>query len=342
MRLMDKKVSIIVPIYNGEKYIDRCVANLLAQTYQNVEFILVDDGSTDDTPEKCDYYASTDPRFVVIHKENGGLSSARNAGTDKATGDYLVYYDVDDDISKTLVEDNVKLAAMHDADVVFYCFWYYDADTDNRIDNLLRDGFVGNRDQFFHGVLNETIDHEVFNAPWNKMYKVSFLRDNDLKFLPEYPIYEDIVFASRMLQFADKIVINNKMYYTYYVRSSGSLITKYVDGYFDSVTKFYTNALEYCDQFQDNKDQIFKFSNLYVKLVNTNLKQISLRKELSFGERRRRVNEICCDKTFRKAVRISRLKEPRKVIIRFLVLTKSAGIIVIMYSLLSLCRSVCK
>lgn len=331
---MNSKVSIIVPIYNGEKYIDRCVQNLLSQTYSNLEFVLVDDGSTDETAMKCDYYANLDSRFVVIHKENGGLSSARNAGTDNATGDFIIYYDVDDDITDSMVEDNVKLAIDNDADVVMFCFWYYNADTNVRTDNLIGESFIGNKEKFFHEYLNRTIDHEVFNAPWNKLYKRSFLLNNNLKFLPEYPIYEDIIFASKMLQFANKIVVNNNMYYTYYVRSQGSLITKYVDGYFDSVTKFYTNAIEYCNQFDNNEKQLFKLRNLYVKLVNTNLKQISCRKEFSFKEKREKISEICNNKLFDEAVRSSKLEEPRKIVIKHFVITHNAKAIILMYGVL--------
>lgn len=336
MGSMKKKVSIVVPIYNGEKYIDRCVKNLLAQTYTNIEFILVDDGSTDKTAERCDYYAGLDSRFVVVHKENGGLSSARNAGTDKATGDYIVYYDVDDDIIETLVEENIRIAEENDVDVLMFCFWYYNVDTDEKTENLIGGDFVGDKKDFFYSFLNKTIEHEVFNAPWNKMYKLSFLRENNLKFLPEYPIYEDIIFASKMLQYAEKIAVNNKMYYTYFVRSSGSLITKYVDGYFDSVSKFYNNAMEYCNQFEDNESQIFKFSNLYVKLINTNLKQISCRKDMSFNNKRRKIKSICNKVTFRKAVTISKLEEPRKQVIKHFVLMKNATAIILMYTFLAL------
>ncbi len=331
---MDKKVSIVVPIYNGEKYIDNCVKNLLSQTYSNIEFVLVDDGSTDATARKCDSYAQKDSRFIVIHKENGGLSSARNAGTLAATGDYIWYYDVDDDITDTLVEDNIKLAVETDSDVVMFCFWYYNVDTKEQIDNLIGDSFIGDKEKFFNEFLIRTIDNEVFNAPWNKLYKRSFLVKNGLEFLTKYPIYEDIIFASKMLQNAEKIVVNNKMYYTYYVRSSGSLITKYVDGYFDSVSKFYENAMDYCGQFSDNKTQIFKFSNLYVKLVNTNIKQISCKKDFSFNTKRKKIKDICNNEMFRKAVRISKLEEQRKKVIKHFVLTKNATAIILMYTVL--------
>lgn len=93
------KVSIIVPIYNMEKYLGRCIDSILVQTHTNIEVILVDDGSTDSSPQVCDDYAKRDPRIKVIHKSNGGLSSARNAGLDIATGDYIGFVDSDDYIS---------------------------------------------------------------------------------------------------------------------------------------------------------------------------------------------------------------------------------------------------
>lgn len=328
---MNKKVSIVVPIYNGEKYIDKCARNLMNQTYSNVEFILVNDGSTDATAEKCNHYADMDSRFVVLHKENGGVSSSRNAGTDIATGDYILYYDVDDDISENLIEDNIKLAHVNDADVVIFCFCYFNLDTNSRTENKLSSGFVGDKKDFFYGPLNETIDHEVFHAPWNKMYKLSFIKENNLSFIEGVSVYEDIIFNCKMLMHANRIVINNEMYYTYYVRSFGSAITKYVDRYFDFVTKFYSTALDYCSEFENNEEQIQKFTNVYVVLVYTNLKQISCNKELSFAQKNTLIESICNNETFRKAVIKSQLKEPRKKIIRKLILAKSTAAIISIY-----------
>lgn len=330
---MDKKVSVIVPIYNGEKYIDRCCKSLLSQTYKNTEFILVDDGSVDNTPQMCDSYAQKDERFVVIHQENRGLSAARNAGTDRATGDYIVYFDVDDEISPLLIEDNIKLALEHDADVVMYCFLYDNLDTGERIENCIDEGFAGDNVQFFNNFLIRTIDHEVFNAPWNKLYKLKFIRDNDLRFLPEYPIYEDIIFAARMLKVAKKIVVNNNCYYTYYVRSSGSLISKYVDGYFDSVTKFYKCAISYCRQYENNKSQLIRFSSLYVKLVTTNLKQISCKKELSIGVKRRKIRSICNNRSLQNAIKLAELGIRKKLIIS-LIRHRADLLIIIFYKIM--------
>jgi glycosyltransferase involved in cell wall biosynthesis len=289
----EPKVSIVVAIYNGQQYIDACLKGILGQTYRNTEIILVDDGSTDNGGKMCDDYAKKDDRIKVIHQENGGLSAARNAGTKAATGDYVVYFDVDDEVTETLVEDNVKLATEHDADVVMYCFWYHNVDMNVRKANAMSKVFAGTDREYFDKYLIPTIDREVFNAPWNKLYKMDFLRKNDLHFYPEFPIYEDIIFASKVLQYAEKIVVNPKMYYVYYVKSTGSLITRYFDGYFDSVTRFYHNAMDYCGKYDDNLRQRKRFATLYMRLVTTNLKQISCRKSLDSKDRLKQIIKIC-------------------------------------------------
>ena len=115
---MSDKVSIIVPVYNVEKYLDECVKSILAQTYSNIEIVLVDDGSKDTSGSMCDEYKKQDNRIVVVHKENGGLSSARNAGMENASGDYYIFVDSDDTISPDMVEEMVKKAKEHDAKIV--------------------------------------------------------------------------------------------------------------------------------------------------------------------------------------------------------------------------------
>ncbi len=330
----DSKVSIVVAVYNGEQYIDKCIGGLQAQTYKNVEFLIVDDGSTDRSGELLDQYAEKDERIKVIHQKNGGLSAARNAGTRAATGDYVVYFDVDDTVTNSVIEDNVKLANKHDADVVMFCFWYYLVDRDVKQDNNMSEGFVGNGEEYFDKFLIPTIDNEVFNAPWNKMYSLSFLRENKLQFNPEFPIYEDIIFASKMLQYADSVVVNNKSYYTYYVKSSGSLITKYTDGYFASVTRFYDNAMKYCSMHKNNSRQIEKFNTLYLKLVMTNLKQISCHKAFSQKHRCELIKDICNSEQVRKAVDLAKL-DRRRSLTKNLIRFKSVKALCTMYQILN-------
>ncbi len=111
-------ISIIVPVYNAEKYLRKCVDSILQQTYRHIEAILVDDGSPDECPAICDEYAKIDDRVRVIHKENGGVSSARNAGLDAANGEYIVFVDADDYIDTAYIETLYDDAAKHSADLV--------------------------------------------------------------------------------------------------------------------------------------------------------------------------------------------------------------------------------
>lgn len=121
--MKDNRISIIVPVYNSEKYLDRCIESLKAQTYSNFEVILVNDGSTDTSGIICDNYSKKDSRFKVIHKKNGGVSSARNTGLDIATGDFILFLDSDDTINKEMLETMIN--AYEDNAQVIVGFKYY-------------------------------------------------------------------------------------------------------------------------------------------------------------------------------------------------------------------------
>ena len=111
------KVSIIIPVYKVEPYIDECLNSIVNQTYSNLEIILVDDGSPDTCPQKCDEWASKDSRIRVVHKQNGGLSSARNAGMDVATGDFFMFVDSDDFIESNMVESLLDIHKKQESDI---------------------------------------------------------------------------------------------------------------------------------------------------------------------------------------------------------------------------------
>ena len=120
MDIMAEKVSIVVPVYRAENYLKQCVMSLLAQTYSNIEVILVDDGSPDKCPALCDAYASKDKRIQVIHKKNGGLSTARRAGIQSANGDYIAVVDSDDWLESDTIAECVEMALRNDADCVMF------------------------------------------------------------------------------------------------------------------------------------------------------------------------------------------------------------------------------
>jgi len=300
---MSEMVSIIVPVYNGEKYINHCVDLLEKQTYKNIEIIMVNDGSKDNTPQILDSYAEKYSNIKVVHQKNTGLPGARDAGIRVATGKYVIFFDVDDEYTETVIEDNVKLAEENQADIVMFCFWYYLVDTDKLKDNCIEKNFIGSRVEFFYTMLPELIDKEIFNAPWNKLIKKSLLDDNGIDFDVNYPIMEDIIFASKVLRVADKIVVNKKMYYKYFYKVSGSLINRFYENYFDCISNYYDNAMIYCSEYENNKLQDEKLSWIYAKLGIMHLKQISCNKELTKDRKYELITKICNDEKFNEALK---------------------------------------
>ena len=121
---MGKKVSIVLPIYNVEKYLNRCIKSILNQTYSDLEVILVDDGSPDGCPRLCDEWSKKDKRIKVVHKKNAGLGMARNTGIDTATGDFICFFDSDDFIDPHTIQEAIEVVAKTRAEIV--SFGYYD------------------------------------------------------------------------------------------------------------------------------------------------------------------------------------------------------------------------
>lgn len=122
----DYKITVIVPVYNVDKYLENCVSSIINQTYRNIEILLVDDGSTDQSGQLCDRFKDSDSRVRVIHKENGGLSSARNAGLDEMSGDYVTFVDSDDWLTNDMLECQLSEALQYNVDIVHSnCFSVY-------------------------------------------------------------------------------------------------------------------------------------------------------------------------------------------------------------------------
>ena len=247
-------------------------------------------------------FASASSReFVLV------LPVDRKAGVDEATLRQL---------EKTICDHGlcVKLAEEHQADVTMFCFWYYNVDKQKKIPNPLEEGFVGNGEEFFHRFLIKTIDKEVFHAPWNKLIKRELLADNQIEFDTRYCIYEDACFVAELLSKAQKIVVNQEMYYQYNVRSAGTLITSFRENFFESVTQLYRNAMAYCAQYRDNEPQVERFSRMYTGLVIMHLKQISCRKELGREDRKRLIDKICGSAEFMEALDKSGIRGRKRLI----------------------------
>lgn len=225
-------ISIIVPIYNVSKYLDRCMDTILNQTYKNLEIIMVDDESPDDCGKKCDEYAKKDDRIVVIHKKNAGLGMARNSGLEIAKGQYVGFIDSDDYVSKDMFEKLYETLKENNADT---CFGrYYDVDSNGNAreakEYYKRDLYQGNQvKELILGMIGslpeDPGDVEIGMSVWKGLYSMELINKYNLKFPSEREfISEDIVFHMEYLQKAQVVAACNN--FGYYYCDNGASLTK--------------------------------------------------------------------------------------------------------------------
>lgn len=199
-----KKISIIIPIYNVEEYIDRLIKSLINQTYSNIEVILVDDGSPDKCGSIIDEYAKKDNRIIAIHQDNGGVSSARNSGLRNANGEYIMFVDGDDYVDEDYVEYFVNLIESNNAQIG-YGRYNYNEQTSISSNNT----YVLDNSKAIEWIYDGTINVAV----WNKIYSMDLLRNNNIKFSEDVWYGEGMLFNIKTLQYVDKIAIGEKCTY---------------------------------------------------------------------------------------------------------------------------------
>lgn len=227
-------VSVVMPVYNVENFLRKSIESVLAQTYKSFELIIVNDGSPDKSGEIAELYAQKDKRIKVIHKENGGLSDARNIGMENASGKYIYFIDSDDYIEDNLLETCVSLAETKNAEVVIFSFFLDLVDMDeNNIDTqVIKYPYTSyNKVDLKNIELNQNILSMICYA-WNKLYNLEFLRKNNFKFTKGLSLVEDIYFNSPVLANVNRLVITDLPLYHYISRQRETLVKKfYKDSY---------------------------------------------------------------------------------------------------------------
>lgn len=209
-------VSVIVPIYNVELYLRRCVNSLLNQSYKNIEIILVDDGSTDNCAKICDEYSAKDERIAVYHKRNGGLSDARNFGIERCKGDYITFVDSDDYVAENYIELLLENIQAQDADISI-CGSQYVFD-ESHIQEEVKES------QLYvytaYEAIIESLNNRIKQRAWGKLYK-RYLFDS-IRF-PIRKLYEDLAVVYDLLLLSHKVVFSDAPAYYYLIRS-GSIM----------------------------------------------------------------------------------------------------------------------
>ena len=253
------KISIIVPVYKVEEYLKRCIESIMGQSYQNIEIILVDDGSPDNCPEMCDEFAKQDDRIKVVHKKNGGLSDARNVGLENASGKYVMYVDSDDyielDACRRLLE-----GMQEDVDIVVGAIKEING---KEIGYQKHTNLVSGKKYSSKEFVIKSIQKNEWYAPAVlNLYRKDFLIRNNLYYKVGF-YYEDIEMLPRLFLAADQVVYVDYLFYNYIIRDNSIMTSNITEEKKNMVIDNYRGWLELLRRLEDEEYQ----KNLYGILV---------------------------------------------------------------------------
>lgn len=246
-------VSIIVCIYNVLKFIDRGVSNVLAQSYTDFELLLVDDGSTDGSLHRCQAWAARDRRIRVFHQDNQGSGSARNLGLENARGEYICFYDVDDEIPPGLLAYNVEQMTQRGVDVVVFGYNNIDYKTGYVTPVRFGETKIENNEDL-RSVFVDEFALKTNGFVWNKCYRKCFLDRFGLRF-ENQRIQQDEVFNLLVYEHLEKAYISSEILYTYYVYQSGNTRSRFIVDRFDIYKSVYLHFARLRDFWKLNDER---------------------------------------------------------------------------------------
>ena len=269
---MEKKlVTVVLPIYNVEKYLNRCIESIVRQTYKNLEIILVDDGSPDCCPDICNKWAEKDKRIKVVHKQNAGLGMARNTGIKYATGEYICFFDSDDYVELNTIEKCLETAKKNNAEVI--CFGYSDISKDGKviktyIPHSAQPCYRGEevQTQFLPELLmRRSMDLNM--SAWSAMYLMETIRNIKWQFVSEREIIsEDVYSLLYLYRYVDCVAVLEQALYNY-CDNGTSLTRAYKEDRYEKIKHFYTRCIQLAESI--GYDQNIKDCLVYPYLANT-------------------------------------------------------------------------
>ena len=225
-------ISVIVPVYKVEKYLNRCVESIVNQTYKNLEIILVDDGSPDNCPQMCDEWAEKDGRIKVVHQSNAGLAEARNSGMNIMSGSYFLFSDSDDWLDRDMIELLYRLITEHNADMA-RCGFYFNYEEGGNEENPFGKSNEAVCLDYNEQIKDLAVSGHISGVAWNKLYRSSRL--GDIRFYTEDGCSEDIMFNYRVLHRGIKTVYCNDAKYHYFIRDTSITNSVFTDNAFSII-----------------------------------------------------------------------------------------------------------
>ena len=245
----DYLVSIVIPVYNVEKYVEKCLLSVINQTYKNLEIIVVNDGTKDNSLKICEMLKEKDARIKIINQENAGLSCARNTGIENASGEYICFVDSDDFLDKDFIDTLLSNALQNNVDICACDFWYIDESNKKWSLKIKKDKKYSNMEAL-KDILLDTQETEVMI--WNKLYKLELFKKNNIRF-PVGKLHEDNYTTYKLYYFSNGVYFVNKKLY-YYLQRNDSIMGK----------KFNIKRLDILNSI-DEKKEFFKKENINLK-----------------------------------------------------------------------------
>ena len=336
---MQKKISIIIPVYNVEKYLEQCLDSIINQTYKNIEVLLIDDGSTDNSANICDEYAKRDPRFIVFHQKNSGVSRARNLGLDNISGDYVMFVDSDDWLELNACEVLMETIIKSKSEIVVFNFYneyekYSEKNKLFKFDN--KDNNLNRRIQakvLAPSLIIPNFDVQFIGYTWNKIIKSSLAKKNKFMFEKMQAIYEDGLYYYELFEYAKNIYLCNEYLYHYRILQN-SAVRRYNNDFVKISDEIYKKIKSFEKK---HKNDSFYKQSLYVRVINNFCNMLNLyvnnkNHKISFFERKKIIkNELTKQQYIEslKNINTANLNKKLRIYHRFLKLKLYSVVIII-------------
>lgn len=314
----DALVTIVVPIYNGEPYINHCVEQIQAQTYKNLEVIFVNDGSTDNTKEVAEEAIRNDDRFILINKENGGTSTTRNKGIDNAHGKYIAFFDCDDEYDPDMIYILVSEIEKKNADMVS-CGYYFKVQAGEQI-YLEEKSYPDRYFPDFDSMKDEYVaiwDSDMFYNIWNKLYRMEVIEKYGIRYREGHVYTEDRVFNRAFISKCGGIVLIDKCLYYYIRERSGSTSERYWEKNFEVRVKEYNELKEHFHEMNLWNDVSREYvSREFIERVAGCIENVfHAGEQLSKTQKKQLVKDMENDKDVREASKYARCRSKKMKII---------------------------
>lgn len=308
------KVSIVVPVYNVEKYLARCLDSCINQSLQDIEIVCINDGSTDRSGIILEHYARLDSRMKIIYQENGGLSSARNTGVKNSTGKYILFVDSDDFISSIAAEKLFDNAEENNSDVVIFDYFWNHINPQGR--KILSVTELSDKNDGTSVFNIDTLERDFYAylpvTAWCKLYKKEFLTKNNITFLKGV-IFEDVAYFAEIFVKAKRVTYISEPLYAYSVGHSSQIMAQNGESLFDVITvyKAAENSLKASNNYENFRHsfQLIMIRDFLMKLriVKPELRErlfgeyqsLNLNIDYDYYETRKMIEEKICSRLFK-------------------------------------------